>query len=123
MDSGYSAYAVGGCVRDAFMNRKGGDVDITTSALPKQTESVLSNNGIRYIETGLKHGTVTAVLNGENYEITTFRTDGSYLDNRHPDSVNFVTDIKEDLARRDFTVNAMAYNDRDRKSTRVNSSH
>ncbi|MCI5514799.1 MAG: HD domain-containing protein [Oscillospiraceae bacterium] len=111
--SGYSAYAVGGCVRDAFMERKGGDVDITTSALPEQTESVLSNNGIRYIETGLKHGTVTAVLNGENYEITTFRTDGSYLDNRHPDSVNFVTDIKEDLARRDFTVNAMAYNDRD----------
>lgn len=109
--SGYSAYAVGGCVRDYLMGRVCGDIDIATSATPQQVESVLNSNGIRYVETGIKHGTVTAVVNGESYEITTFRTDGDYADNRHPDNVSFVTDIESDLARRDFTINAMAYND------------
>lgn len=111
ISSGYSAYAVGGCVRDSVMGRQCGDVDITTSALPLQIEQVLESDGIRYIETGLKHGTITAVLEDDNYEITTFRTDGDYGDNRHPDSVSFVTSIEDDLARRDFTINAMAYND------------
>ena len=76
--AGYRAYAVGGCVRDACMGRAYADIDLCTSALPRQTEAVLAAAGIRYIETGLQHGTVTAVLNGKTYEITTFRTDGSY---------------------------------------------
>ncbi|MCC8074099.1 MAG: HD domain-containing protein [Clostridiales bacterium] len=110
-NAGFDSYAVGGCVRDGFMNRTFDDIDITTSASPIQTEKILSENEIKYIETGIKHGTVTAVLNGKNYEITTFRTDGEYLDSRHPTDVRFVTDISDDLARRDFTINAMAYND------------
>ncbi|MBQ7203512.1 MAG: HD domain-containing protein [Eubacterium sp.] len=93
------------------MGRSGGDVDLTTSAKPDELEAVLNKAGIKYIETGLKHGTVTAVIDHTPYEITTFRSDGDYLDNRHPESVNFVTDLSEDLARRDFTVNALAYND------------
>ncbi|MGN0532120.1 MAG: CCA tRNA nucleotidyltransferase [Eubacterium sp.] len=109
--SGYSAYAVGGCVRDYLMGRECGDIDITTSATPQQVESVLNSNGIRYVETGIKHGTVTAIVSCEPYEITTFRTDGDYADNRHPDNVSFVTIIEDDLSRRDFTINAMAYND------------
>ncbi len=111
--SSFSAYAVGGCVRDSIMNRDVSDYDITTSALPDQVEEVLEKNGIKYFETGIKHGTITAVINHNPYEITTFRTDGKYFDNRHPESVNFVSDIKEDLSRRDFTVNAIAYNDID----------
>ncbi|MBQ9530700.1 MAG: CCA tRNA nucleotidyltransferase [Eubacterium sp.] len=111
--SSYKAYAVGGCVRDAIMNRKISDYDITTSALPNQVEIVLKNNGIKYVETGLKHGTITAVIDHKPYEITTFRTDGKYSDNRHPESVYFVTDIKDDLSRRDFTINAIAYNDKE----------
>jgi len=107
--AGYRAYAVGGCVRDACMGRAYADIDLCTSALPRQTEAVLAAAGIRYIETGLQHGTVTAVLNGKTYEITTFRTDGSYTDSRHPDGVTFVPEVETDLARRDFTVNAMAY--------------
>ena len=83
--AGYRAYAVGGCVRDACMGRAYADIDLCTSALPRQTEAVLAAANIRYIETGLQHGTVTAVLNGKTYEITTFRTDGSYTDSRHPD--------------------------------------
>lgn len=110
--AGYEAFAVGGCVRDFIMHRACDDIDITTSAKPDELERILSENGIRFIETGLKHGTVTAVINGENYEITTYRTDGDYKDSRHPESVEFVADIKEDLSRRDFTVNAMAYNER-----------
>ncbi len=108
--SGYSAYAVGGCVRDFLMNRPCDDIDITTSATPGALEKIFDTNGIKYIETGLKHGTVTALINGEPVEVTTFRTEAGYNDNRHPDSVEFVTDIKTDLSRRDFTINAMAYN-------------
>lgn len=111
-NSGYEAYAVGGCVRDFLMGRACDDVDITTSATPQQTESVFSHNDVRFIETGLKHGTITAVTPGGNFEVTTYRTDGDYKDNRHPDAVEFVTDIKSDLSRRDFTVNAMAYSDK-----------
>ena len=109
--AGYEAYAVGGFVRDSLMGRDAGDVDITTSAKPDEVESVLLKNGIHYVETGIKHGTITAVLGREPYEITTFRTDGDYHDNRHPDSVRFVHSLREDLARRDFTVNALAYHD------------
>ena len=109
--SSFKAYAVGGCVRDAIMGRKVSDIDITTSALPGQVEAVLQTNCIKFVETGLKHGTITAVINHIPYEITTFRKDGDYNDNRHPESVTFVDDVKEDLSRRDFTVNAIAYND------------
>lgn len=111
-NAGFEAFAVGGCVRDSLMNRTCSDVDITTSALPQQTEKVLNSNSIKYIETGLKHGTITAVVDGKSYEITTYRTDGDYADNRHPENVCFVNDIKSDLSRRDFTINAMAYNDK-----------
>ena len=111
--SSYKAYAVGGCVRDAIMGREVNDYDITTSALPMQVEEILKANGIKFIETGLKHGTITAIINHIPYEITTFRTDGVYADNRHPESVAFVDSVKEDLSRRDFTVNAIAYNDKD----------
>ncbi len=107
--AGYKAYAVGGCVRDAIMGRIVSDYDIATSATPYQTETVLKSENIRFIETGIKHGTVCAIIEGKGYEITTFRTEGGYSDNRRPDEVNFVQDIKEDLSRRDFTVNAMAY--------------
>lgn len=110
-NSGFDAYAVGGCVRDSIMNRLVSDVDITTSALVVDTEQILKANNIRYIETGIKHGTITALLDNEQFEITTFRTDGEYIDNRHPESVTFVSDLSQDLSRRDFTVNAMAYNE------------
>ena len=109
----HNAYAVGGCVRDSLMGREVNDYDITTSALPEQVEMVLTGDSIKYIETGLKHGTVTAVINHIPYEITTFRCDGEYRDNRRPESVCFVSDIKEDLSRRDFTVNAIAYNEKE----------
>ena len=109
-ENGNKAYVVGGCVRDAFLGKSGGDIDITTSAKPESVISVLSEKNIRVVETGLKHGTVTAVVCSTPYEITTFRKDGVYKDSRHPESVDFVTDIREDLSRRDFTINAMAYN-------------
>lgn len=108
--AGYKAYVVGGCVRDMLMGKECDDIDITTSATPRQCEEVLKENSVKYIETGLKHGTVTAVIDGETFEITTFRTEGGYADSRHPDSVTFVSDVREDLARRDFTINAIAYN-------------
>lgn len=111
-DNGFEAYAVGGYVRDMLMGKSAGDFDITTSATPIETENVLKQNNIKYIETGLKHGTITAVVDGEPFEITTFRADGEYKDNRRPETVNFVKNIKDDLSRRDFTVNAMAYNDK-----------
>lgn len=111
--AGFEAYAVGGCVRDSIMNKNCHDVDITTSAKPYQTEDIMKKNDIKFIETGLKHGTITALVDGEPFEITTYRTDGDYNDNRHPENVEFVTDIKEDLSRRDFTINAMAYNKSD----------
>ena len=110
IENGFKAYAVGGCVRDFLLEKACDDVDIATSALPEKTESILKNNGIKVFETGLKHGTVTAVMDGEHYEITTFRKDGDYKDSRRPESVDFVSDIADDLSRRDFTVNAMAYN-------------
>ncbi len=105
--AGYSAYVVGGCVRDCLLGKTPGDWDICTSALPEQMKECFSSYHI--IETGLKHGTLTVRLNHQSYEITTFRTEGDYIDCRHPETVTFVSDIKEDLARRDFTVNAMAY--------------
>ncbi len=105
--AGYKAYVVGGCVRDALLSKIPKDWDICTSALPDDMERVF--HGFRVVETGLKHGTLTVVLDGVPYEITTFRVDGAYTDHRHPDGVTFVTDVREDLARRDFTVNAMAY--------------
>lgn len=109
-NAGFEAYQVGGCVRDFFMKRKCDDIDITTSAKPGDLEKILAENNIKYIETGLKHGTVTAVFDGDNFEITTYRTDGEYIDNRHPENVSFVSNIDEDLSRRDFTINAIAYN-------------
>ena len=108
--AGFKAYAVGGCVRDFLLGKAEKDFDITTSAKPKEVEALFCQHNIKVVETGLQHGTVTAVLNGEPYEITTFRKDGEYKDNRRPESVSFVDDIKEDLSRRDFTINAMAYN-------------
>ncbi len=105
--AGYKAYVVGGCVRDALLSKTPKDWDICTSALPDDMERVF--RGFRVVETGLKHGTLTVVLDGIPYEITTFRVDGAYTDHRHPDGVTFVTDVRDDLARRDFTVNAMAY--------------
>ena len=98
-------------MRDSLLERPFDDVDITTSAIPCEIISVLEKCNIRHIETGLKHGTVTALVNKKPYEITAFRKDGDYKDSRHPESVEFVRNIKEDLLRRDFTVNAMAYND------------
>ena len=112
-ESGYEAYFVGGCVRDSLMNRPCNDFDITTSAKPLEIEEALNRKGIRYFETGLKHGTVTAVIDGEAFEITTYRTDGEYLDARHPENVVFVSDLSEDLSRRDFSINALAYNAKD----------
>lgn len=107
--NGYKAYAVGGCIRDSIMGKIPYDWDICTSALPEEVLEVLGEKNI--VENGLKHGTVTVHIDGENYEITTFRTDGEYLDNRHPENVTFVRDLKEDLSRRDFTMNSLAYND------------
>lgn len=104
---GYSAHVVGGSVRDSLIGRELGDFDITTDALPEETKAVFSD--LRTVDTGIKHGTVTLVLNGTPYEITTYRIDGDYKDNRHPDAVTFTASLTEDLARRDFTVNAMAY--------------
>ncbi len=105
--AGFEAFAVGGCVRDTLMGRTPGDWDICTSALPEEVEKVFEAE--RVVETGLKHGTVTLVLDRTPYEITTYRTEGEYKDFRRPESVCFVRDIREDLSRRDFTVNAMAY--------------
>ena len=106
--NGYEAYAVGGCVRDAFMGKTPEDWDICTSALPEQTAACFKDCHI--IETGLKHGTITVIKNHKPFEITTYRIDGDYSDNRRPDSVEFVSELKDDLSRRDFTINAMAYN-------------
>lgn len=110
-ENGFDSYVVGGCVRDFLLGKPVSDTDIATSALPIETEKILRSKHIKVIETGIKHGTVTAVIDKTPYEITTFRTDGEYMDSRRPESVEFVQDIKEDLKRRDFTVNAMAYNE------------
>ena len=106
-NAGFAAYAVGGCVRDACLGLTPHDYDLCTSALPEQTEAVFQN--YRLVLAGEKHGTVTVLTEGGQVEITTFRTEGGYRDNRHPDWVKFVADVEGDLARRDYTVNAMAY--------------
>ncbi len=106
---GFEAFVVGGCVRDSILGIMPHDWDVCTSALPEQTAEVLGGE-FHIIPTGIKHGTVTAVAHGEAAEITTFRTDGLYTDCRRPESVSFVGDVKDDLCRRDFTINAMAYN-------------
>ena len=104
--NGYEAFAVGGCVRDTILNRKPQDWDITTSALPNQVKELFN----RTIDTGIEHGTVTVMMKRVGYEVTTYRIDGEYNDSRHPDSVEFTVNLIEDLKRRDFTINAMAYN-------------
>ena len=105
---GYAAYVVGGSVRDSLIGRELGDFDITTSALPERTKELFPE--YKTIDTGIRHGTVTLVIDKVPYEVTTYRIDGDYRDNRHPDSVTFTDDLREDLKRRDFTVNAMCYN-------------
>ena len=104
-EHGFEAYAVGGCVRDTILGRIPGDWDITTSALPEQVKSIFR----RTIDTGIEHGTVTVMIGQEGYEVTTYRVDGDYQDGRHPTSVTFTPSLIEDLKRRDFTINAMAY--------------
>ena len=106
-DAGYEAYVVGGCVRDALLGREAEDGDITTSAKPEQGKSFCQ----RTIDTGIQHGTVTVLLHKVGYEVTTYRIDGKYQDHRHPTEVSFTSDLREDMLRRDFTINAMAYSD------------
>ena len=105
--AGFEAYAVGGCVRDSILGRHPEDWDITTSATPMQTKELFE----RTFDTGIEHGTVTVLLGGEGFEVTTYRIDGKYEDSRHPKEVTFTRNLREDLLRRDFTINAMAYND------------
>ncbi|WP_160691469.1 CCA tRNA nucleotidyltransferase [Clostridium sp. C2-6-12] len=107
INNGHEAYIVGGCVRDSILNKQPKDWDITTKAKPEEVINLFE----KVILTGLKHGTVTVLINNEGYEVTTYRTDGEYEDNRHPKEVKFVSSLKEDLARRDFTINAMAFNE------------
>lgn len=107
-EAGYEAYAVGGCVRDSILGRTPDDWDITTSAKPEACKRLFP----RTVDTGIKHGTVTVLLGGEGFEVTTYRIDGVYEDGRHPSEVTFTVNLKEDLRRRDFTINAMAYNER-----------
>lgn len=104
-DHGFEAFAVGGCVRDTLLGREPGDWDITTSARPEEVKAIFGKT----VDTGLKHGTVTIIKNHKGYEVTTYRIDGEYRDGRHPDSVEFTASLSEDLKRRDFTINAMAY--------------
>lgn len=104
---GYEAYAVGGCVRDMLMGKEPDDFDVCTNALPQQMLTVFAD--FKIIETGLKHGTVTVVIENNHVEITTYRIDGNYIDNRHPENVEFTSRLKDDLVRRDFTINAMVY--------------
>lgn len=106
---GYEAYLVGGCVRDSIMGAPPSDYDVTTSALPEQVKAALPT--MKIIETGIKHGTVTVINHGTHVEVTTYRIDGEYSDSRRPDSVRFTAKLAEDLKRRDFTMNALAYND------------
>lgn len=108
-DAGFEAWVVGGCVRDMLLGRACSDIDIATSAACADVEAAFARRGLRVHDTGSKHGTVTVVVGATAFETTTYRTDGTYSDGRHPDQVRFVTSIQEDLARRDFTINAMAY--------------
>ena len=105
--AGFEAWAVGGCVRDSLLGRTPEDWDITTSAMPEQTKALFD----RTFDTGIEHGTVTVLLDGEGFEVTTYRIDGVYEDGRHPREVTFTRSLREDLLRRDFTINAMAYSD------------
>ena len=105
-EAGYEAYVVGGCVRDSLLGREPKDWDITTSARPEQIKAVFAHT----IDTGIEHGTVTVMVGKEGYEVTTYRIDGEYEDSRHPKEVRFTSQLLEDLKRRDFTINAMAYN-------------
>ena len=107
---GYDAYAAGGCVRDSILNRKPEDWDITTSAKPEQVKRIFR----RTVDTGIEHGTVTVLIGKDGFEVTTYRVDGLYEDGRHPKEVTFTSRLEEDLKRRDFTINAMAYNDDER---------
>ncbi len=109
MEAGYEAYAVGGCIRDSILLREPSDWDITTSASPYQVKELFR----RTLDTGIKHGTVTVMLDKEGFEVTTYRIDGEYEDGRHPKEVTFTRNLTEDLKRRDFTINAMAYNEKD----------
>ncbi len=104
-NAGFEAYAVGGCVRDFLLNKKPNDWDITTSALPKEIKKLFR----RTVDTGIEHGTVTVLIGKDSFEVTTYRIDGKYSDNRHPDRVEFTRNLEEDLKRRDFTINAFAY--------------
>lgn len=108
---GYRADVVGGAIRDLYIGREAGDYDITTAASPDKIKEIFSD--VRTIDTGIKHGTVTIHLDGENFEVTTYRRDGEYKDARHPESVEFTSELSEDLSRRDFTVNAICYNPKD----------
>ena len=105
-EMGHEAYIVGGCVRDALLGRRAYDYDITTSALPSEVKALFTKT----VDTGISHGTVTVISDGEAYEVTTFRIDGEYLDSRHPESVAYTKNVERDLERRDFTVNALCYN-------------
>ena len=105
--NGHEAYAVGGCVRDLYLGKTPADWDITTSASPEQVKSLFAHT----IDTGIVHGTVTVMMGKNGYEVTTYRVDGEYKDGRHPEQVMFTPLLSEDLCRRDFTINAMAYNE------------
>ena len=107
-NAGFEAFCVGGAVRDSVMNITPGDWDITTSALPEETKAIFGD--FKTIDTGIKHGTITIIMDKKPYEVTTFRIDGEYNDNRHPENVLFTRNLKDDLSRRDFTINALAYN-------------
>ena len=107
----FEAYIVGGCVRDCLLKKIPSDWDITTNALPEQIKKIFENKA-KVVETGIKHGTVTLIINKKKFEVTTYRNDGVYKDFRRPEQVFFVCNLKEDLARRDFCMNSIAYNDR-----------
>ena len=115
--AGFQAYAVGGCVRDSILGKEPDDWDLTTDARPEEVKALFP----RTVDTGLQHGTVTVLLGGEGYEVTTYRIDGSYSDGRHPDSICFTPSLAEDLKRRDFTINAenLWISSADRKTSRA----
>lgn len=109
-ENGHSAFVVGGCVRDFILEKEPHDWDICTDALPEQVMQIFGEKNV--IPTGIKHGTVTVLIGNDNYEVTTYRIDGMYSDGRRPDNVEFTQNLIEDLSRRDFSINAMAYNDK-----------
>lgn len=110
--NGYEAFVVGGCVRDSILGKNPNDFDVTTNAKPLKVKEIFEKVGCKVIDTGLQHGTVTIVIEKENFEVTTYRIEGEYLDNRRPSEVFFTNELKEDLKRRDFTINALAYNNK-----------